>query len=338
MRVAVSYDMRNPPQWRRPWPEHYRAHLDHACAIEQLGFDRIWISSHHFSTDGYGPSFASFAGAISAVTSVIRVGSRIRVLPLEHPLLVAEELAVVDNLLNGRLDVGIGAGYRVEEFAALGVSRSERFSRLDEGIEILRKAWGERQVSHEGKHFRFEEIDVEPKPVQGSSLPLWVAGRTVGAARRAGRHGCHFLPATVDPEVFGAYRTGLEDAGFDPSAFQIAVPFWATTTLDAADAVWDRIRPYAEYRWGFYETAMHKARDPALKVSRAKEAGSARANELIGSPDEILEAIHNAWEAADKMWNEAVLIYSPPAGLPIESGLGSYKLFAQEVLPTLRQW
>ena len=163
-RLSVWYDFRNPARWRRPWPELYRETLDQAAHAEQLGFSSIWLSEHHFSEEGYLPSLTAVLGALAMRTSRARLGTAVLLAPLHHPLRLAEDLAVLDQLSGGRLDVGLAPGYKPDEFAVLGVSKAERGARTDETIEILKLAWSGERFSYAGKHFTFDDVIVAPPP------------------------------------------------------------------------------------------------------------------------------------------------------------------------------
>ena len=186
-RLGVWYDFRNPARWRVPWPQLYSETLDQAAYAEELGFCSVWLSEHHFSEEGYLPSLAAVLGALAMRTSRVRLGTAVLLAPLHHPLRLAEDLAVVDQLSGGRLDVGMAPGYKPDEFAVLGVPKGERGARTDETIEILKLAWGGERFSFAGKHFTFDDVIVAPPPVQ----PL---GRRSGSGaparpRRGGRPG-----------------------------------------------------------------------------------------------------------------------------------------------------
>ena len=113
MDVGIYLDGRNPPQWARPWPEHYARTLELVERAEALGAASVWLSEHHFFEDGYLPQPLTFAAAIAARTSTIRIGTAVLLAALRAPAQLAEEAAVVDILSNGRLDLGVGLGYRV---------------------------------------------------------------------------------------------------------------------------------------------------------------------------------------------------------------------------------
>src|ERR671925_1243755 len=120
---------------------------------EAAGFDSVWLGEHHNSILLYPAPLLGLA-AIAARTRRVRLGTGVLLLPLYHPLAVAEEAAMVDVISGGRLILGLGAGYAPEEFSAFGISIKERGSRLEEGASLLRRLWTEEHVSHEGRHYR----------------------------------------------------------------------------------------------------------------------------------------------------------------------------------------
>ena len=118
MRLGVWYDFRNPPRWRLPWPQLYRETLSQAVYAEELGFDSIWLSEHHFTDEGYLPCLPAALGALAASTSRVRLGTAVLLAPLHHPLRLAEDLAVIDQLCAGRAFL---AGLE-DQHAATGLS------------------------------------------------------------------------------------------------------------------------------------------------------------------------------------------------------------------------
>src|SRR3954447_12944960 len=121
MKVGIYLDLRNPPQWRRGWQELYAQKLDRVVEAERLGLESVWLSEHHLFADGYLPQPLVFAAALAARTRRLRIGTAVLLAPLRTAIDVAEQAAVVDQLSGGRLELGLGAGYRVPEFAAYGV-------------------------------------------------------------------------------------------------------------------------------------------------------------------------------------------------------------------------
>lgn len=173
-------------------PELYRNTLDQVKLAEKVGFDSAWISEHHFLDDGYCPSPAVMAAAMAAVTAKIRIGSAGIILPLQNPVRLAEDAAVVDNISNGRFDLGVVLGYRKEEYEGMGVPMKERPSRMDEGLEVLGKALSGEKFSYEGKRFKYQNTTLTPRPVQ-KPIPLYVGAFEEPAIRRAGRFGYPLL-------------------------------------------------------------------------------------------------------------------------------------------------
>ena len=126
MKFGVLYAFRNPPQWQQPFPDFYRAQFDQMQAVEQLGYDVVWVTEHHFIEDGYLPSLLPVAAVIADRTKRVQIGTYVLLLPLHNPLRVAEDAAVVDIISNGRLLLGLGQGYRLEEFEGFNINRDDR--------------------------------------------------------------------------------------------------------------------------------------------------------------------------------------------------------------------
>jgi len=201
-------------------PELYKNTMEQVQLSEDVGFDSAWISEHHFLDDGYCPSPAVIAGALAAVTDRIRIGSGGIILPLHNPVKVAEDASVVDNISNGRFDLGVVLGYRKEEYDGMGVPMSERPSRMDEGLEVLEKALSGEKFSYKGKRHSFENTILTPTPVQ-NPLPIYIGAFEEPAIRRAGRFGHPLLIGpgrTVDMvrDTLGYYNDEAEKAGINP--------------------------------------------------------------------------------------------------------------------------
>ena len=128
MRFGLAYDFRNPAQWQRPWPRCSRSCCNQIVRAEELGFDSIWITEHHFAEDGYTPSPIPLLAAIAARTKKVELSTDILLLPLYDALKLAEDVATIDVLSGGRMMLGLGMGYRDEEFEAFGRRRAERVS------------------------------------------------------------------------------------------------------------------------------------------------------------------------------------------------------------------
>src|SRR5215204_5396289 len=161
----------------RPSQEVYARAIEHAQAAEALGFRNIWLAEHHFSTYGYLARPVQLATFIAAKTTTLRVGTAVIVVPLHHPLLIAEEIAMLDVLSGGRADIGLGRGYQRYEFERLGLELDSGGQRWEEGIDILMKAFEGKPFSYHGKVYDFPETAIFPKPVQKPTPPLWVTAQ-----------------------------------------------------------------------------------------------------------------------------------------------------------------
>ncbi len=132
----------------------------------------MWLSEHHFLEDGYLPSLLPIAAAAAARTKRLLIGTSVLLLPFHNALRVAEDAAVVDIISGGRFMLGVGLGYRLEEFRTFGVPVKERVARLEEGLEVIRRAWTQERVTFHGRYYHLDGVTVTPKPVQQPHPPI----------------------------------------------------------------------------------------------------------------------------------------------------------------------
>jgi luciferase family oxidoreductase group 1 len=173
--------------------EIYARGIELAQAAETLGFRNVWLAEHHFSTYGYLSRPAQLATYIAAKTTRLRVGTAVIVVPLHHPLVVAEEIAMLDVLSGGRLDVGLGRGYQHYEFERFGLELDAGRQRWDESIDIIVKSFEGRPFSYEGKLFKIPETSLFPQPVQKPHPPVWITAQSPYALEAAVRRGFNVL-------------------------------------------------------------------------------------------------------------------------------------------------
>lgn len=189
MRFGVMVDFRNPPELRRPDEDVYRETLATVRLVEELGYDDVWLSEHHFTPDGYCPSPLAVSAAIAAQTSRVTIGQALMVLPLHDPLRIAEDGATVDVISGGRFLLGVGVGYRPKEFEGFGVDIRSRASRIEEQLAIIDQAWRSGTVTFSGRHFDLADVEIRPRPVQSPRPPIWIGGLSQPAVARAARLG-----------------------------------------------------------------------------------------------------------------------------------------------------
>src|SRR3989441_4799439 len=170
--------------------------------IEELAYESAWTSEHIFF---YFPTFDALPAlaAMAASSSRIQLGTAVLLLPLRPAALAAKEIASVDNISGGRLILGVGVGGEYpKEFDAVGVPVKERGARTDEALRVLKLLFSEDNVSFDGRFTKLDGVTLQPKPAQAGGPPLWIAGRSDAAIRRAGRFGDGYLPYLFSPERF----------------------------------------------------------------------------------------------------------------------------------------
>ena len=179
-----------------------------ARQAEALGFDLL-VVPERLSAEGGAPAALPACAAAAAVTERIRIASGLLALPLHHPLRVAEDAATLDALSGGRFELGVGLGAEVEAFAGFGLDLRERAARFEEALEVVRRAWAPGPVRFRGRHFRCEEVEVHPKPLQAGGPPLWLGARSSEAlARTAALAVGVVLEADTDPRPYLAAWRG----------------------------------------------------------------------------------------------------------------------------------
>lgn len=209
-------------------------------AAEAAGFESVWTVEHTVFPDGYEsrypydqsgrmamqadtalPDPLIWLTWVAAHTERLRLATGILILPQRNPLVLAKELATLDDLSGGRLELGVGIGWLREEFDALGVPFEGRGRRTDEHIEAMRAVWAGDHAEYHGEFVDFAGVSVNPKPV-GDGVPIHIGGHTEAAARRAGRLGDGFFPAEGSlSELLEVMRASADEAGRDPDRIEI---------------------------------------------------------------------------------------------------------------------
>jgi alkanesulfonate monooxygenase SsuD/methylene tetrahydromethanopterin reductase-like flavin-dependent oxidoreductase (luciferase family) len=309
--------------FRLPGPGDHGAYLaeclDEVSEADRLGLRTVWLSEHHLTPDGMIPAPLVLAAAIAARTSRIEIGTSVLVLPLHHPLQVAEEAALVDLVSGGRLVLGVGQGYAPREFAAFGVERRDRATLLDEGVAILRQALGTGRVTVDGRHWTFVDVPVTPSPRR--AVPILVGGVTEAGLRRAARLGDAVVIYCATPADLLARRALLDTV--DPE-----IPLVCTSVLHVADdpdLAWAEAAPGIAYLEGQI-TSYSDGPD-------APGAGLRREDYLVGTPADVADRLATLHREL-RFVHFAHWARLP--GLSHERTLESLRLFATEVVPRVR--
>lgn len=190
----------------------FEASLATIEAAERLGFDSVWIAEHYTPDDGWWPASPVALAAVAARTDTIRVGSSVFVTPLYDPVWLANAVAMLDVISDGRFVAGLGAGYDPVEFAAFGVPRGERVGRTIEAIDLCKRLWTEERVTFDGAFVDVEDYGIDPRPVQAPRPPVWLGAWGDYLLEQAATRADAWLPGAVADRETLAERMALYDA------------------------------------------------------------------------------------------------------------------------------
>jgi len=330
VRFGVVYDFRNPPDSGRAFPDLYAATLEQIRLVDQLGYDSVWITEHHFVEDGYLPSFVAVAGAIAGITERVRISSDVLLMPFQHPLRLAEDLAVLDNLSNGRMMLGVGMGYAPHEFAAFGIDRRRRVSLTEEGVAILRRAWREDVFSFAGKRYQFENVRVRPRPVQAGGPPIWLAAMSEAGAQRAARLDTHLLPQGDRAAVLDPWRAALAESGRRREDYRVGI-IRSCLVTDDPEALMPAIRKAARYTGEIYADWIAQDAEMSQQLAAGAEHGRTIPQTWIAGDADFCEAELRAFTETFGITD--VLLWGAPAGMAPEEMHENLQRFATEVMP-----
>jgi len=300
---------------------------------EQAGFDSVWLGEHHNNPILHPAPLIGLA-AIASRTRRIGLGTGVLLLPLYHPMTVAEEGAMVDMISDGRLILGIGAGYAPEEFAAFGCSLKERGSRMEEGAALLARLWTEEHVSHRGKHYRADDATVTPRPVQRPRPPIWFGAWAEPAIDRAARLGDAWFvgPSANLAEIAPSartYRQACQKHGKGEGEVALfRYVFVADTTKAAIETAGSSFIHAFERMYFRWPHPVVKRPEGELTIERL-----AQDRIILGDPKVCVDEIKRFRNALDV--THLVCRFSVP-GIPREACDRSLDLFTREVMPALR--
>lgn len=326
---GLWYDFRNPEPWRVPFERLYEQTLEQISWAEDLGFDSVWLTEHHFCADGYTPSPLVLAGAIGARTRRLRIGTNLMLITLANPIRLAEDAATVSLLTGGRFDLGVAIGYREMEFDAFGRKLINRPSLIEEGVEIIRRAWRGDPIDFQGKRYTYGDFRVTPVPEH--TPRLLVGGMAEAPIHRAARIGDGFL--STGGIGHDMYVEGLAKAGKSADEGAIFAGHWAIVSEDpereaarVGDHVLYQINEYV--KWGAF--------GPPGEVPLFPDAKTAIENGLyeLWTADQAVENLSAMLDQYPQIRD--VHFWAQFPGEPVESGSSRIEYLATHVLPRLR--
>jgi alkanesulfonate monooxygenase SsuD/methylene tetrahydromethanopterin reductase-like flavin-dependent oxidoreductase (luciferase family) len=274
-----------------PWEGFERGGADALCAqaerAERLGFHSFWLPEGHFSGAAAIPQPLLWHAAIAARTTRLRLGTTSYLLPIRHPLQVAEEVAVLDRLSGGRVILGVGRGFRKALFAAFEVDRSTKRDRFESALTAMRNAWAGHPVAPESDDQPGAPALLAPRPIQDPHPPIWVAAFGPKALEQAGRLGLPYLASPLETEAtllanYAMHRETLAQHGHEP--VDLAVPIMRTVFAHADAAVVSRVRDALQRQ------ALALSRS-ALAVLRRSGSAEAEDFAILGEPERVRDEV-----------------------------------------------
>ena len=349
MRIGTYYFIQAPPG--RGASEIITEELEQMVLSEELGFDSVWLTEHHYSDYGLSSAPSVLAATVIARTQRVNIGTAVYVLPFHHPLRLAEETAFLDILSKGRLVVGLGRGNRPIEFVGHGLVQDDSRSMMEEGLAVLRQAWTQDRVSFHGRHWNIENIPVYPKPLTQPHPPIAFAVTSPESIAWAAKNGFRIMSSGLSTPISAlvqqreSYVKALREAGHAQETIDGLLRQWVVSKHVHLAETDEQARAEAEGPERWYQDSFSRSMRPdGLPVSEAifKQAteGAERVLRrpweaivedalLVGSPATVRRKVAELQEAGVG----ELLCWMNFGGIPPEKVRRSMKLFAEEVMP-----
>ena len=338
------------PERNEPEAEYFHRMLDFLTLAEELGFDSIWVNEHHFHPyGGMIPSPPLLLAALAQRTSRARLGTSVVLLPLHNPLHMAEELAMVDLLSRGRLEVGFGRGFVAHDYEVHRIPVEEGQDRLLESVDILVKAWSRAPFSHRGSYYQFDDVEVWPRPQQEPHPPLWMAATANPSSfETIGQRGYNLLtvgyvkPMEDLAHLIDIYRAARAAAGY-PADGKVGTHYQVVVDEDRDRALAVALKGVRDYVTQNRE-AQSLARNTPLLAHTAelsKDGGAHldieelihQGRVLAGTPDDVVASLERIRDAIGTTSIDCTFTFG---GISYDIAERSMRLFAGEVIPRLR--
>ena len=330
MKFGYMIAFRNPRELSKLGDaDFYAAMFEQIEYLDQAGFETLWTTEHHFVDDGYLAATMPMLAAIAARTRRIKIGSFVLLAPFYHPLRLAEDAALIDVISNGRLRLGIGVGYRREEFEIFQIPRNERLGRTLETIEIMRRAWSGERFSFQGKHFNFKDARVLPKPISPNGPEILWGGMNPESIKRSARLDLGFACNLGTSEI-RKYHEALRELGKDPAGYSV-VNSRPVYVADSEEQAWQEIAPGMLYQMELYGKWLADGGIDTSGRYRPDE-DALRKSAILGPPKRVIEQLREV--IARTPATEIALGMQQP-GLDPKLGMRSLRRFATEVRPAL---
>ena len=342
MKFSFSLPVLRDATARDPFHQTYEL----ATIAEAAGFDTATIGHHHFRP-GTQSDPLTFMATVAARTDVLRVGTGIFQLPIHNPIRVAEQVATIDQISNGRVSLGVGMGWWPLEYQVHGSVFSQRGARMEEALQIMRLVWSEEHATFDGRFHQFENLTVYPRPVQAPYPPIWVAGVATAAVERAARLGDAWLWGPVQSLTTGqrcldAYRAAADTAG-RPAGWILRRYAWLGTDRRQVE---DEVLPaYVDGLMQHWRESAEDAEELALfaRIDAGQDVSPQEiaADRLLwGAPDDVIEQIRGYERITGCDHIHAAFGAGLPGNANERSTMGEFgevaemlRLFGREVIP-----
>ncbi len=347
MEFGLFFLMQRDEQWNEQ--AVYDSALEQMLAAESLGYRSVWIAEHHFNDYGLCPAPPVLAAFVAARTTTLRLGMGVSLLPLHHPVDLAEELAVLDVVSGGRLDVGIGRGGTLQDYQTFQSERGDSRARVEEGVALMRQSWSGAPFDFRGRFHSAERLHVRPRPAQRPHPPLFIAANSADSVVSAARLGLptlssFFVPVDELRRRHRVYREAAAAAGRSPAEIEdLERQAWGMRVVHVGPDHDEALR-VTEPAFMGYQQKMAVLRSDATggSVPGSFDRSLLRLRSfrdylndgwaLIGTPGEVRDGLQ---EYLDATGYQRVLLLMALPGLATSLALRSMRLFADEVAPAL---
>ena len=333
LRLGVVYDFRNPPESGMRTQDLYAAIMDQVTWLDGLGLDLVWFTEHHFVDDGYLPSWIPVAAAMAGRTSHVRFSCDVCLLPFNHPIRLAEDLAVLDNLSNGRVEIGAGMGYAPHEFSGFGYPVSRRVSLTDEGLEVLHPRLHRREIQLHTASATSSKTSRSPRATYSQ------AARRYGSPRwpppgppRAARFDTNLLPQGPRAGGLDPWRETLTASGRNPADYRVGIINSCLVT-DDRERDWPAVRDGERRRMAVY-SRFREAAEAAMAASPASPRKPA--SRRPGWSAMSRSASRSSPPSSANTGLTDLVTWGVPPGMRPDQMDHSLERFARDVAPRLR--
>ena len=289
MKFGLYSSIANPPRGE-DLPRCVDEVIEEAHLAEQAGFDSCFFGEHHQDKDGFLPSPLIICTAVAAATTTLRVGTSVILLPLHHPVRLAEDVVTLDVVSKGRITLGVGLGYQQADFDAFGVNIADRVELFEEKVQIMRECWSGKAVSFDGKHHQIDNLRIMPDPIQQPHPPIWIGASARVSARRAANIGDAMVttPSTTldnTSRLIDEYKVAAEAAGKTPTPIIMRDAWVASTRNEAEEVYGPEVMAAYHYYWKNGLREFQSIQDESeLTLDRV-----AKDRLIMGDPEECLD-------------------------------------------------